>query len=151
MEVVMPYKTREEARNALRRWRAAHPEKNHEAWMREKARYDADPELKAKKLAKQKEWTLANMDRHKACVRKNHYLREHGITMPEFDAIFVAQDCKCGLCGKDKSGGHNWALDHDHKTGYIRGILCFACNAGAGKFKDDPDLLRKAADWFSNP
>jgi len=47
-------------------------------------------------------------------------------------------------------------LDHDHKkqkgdVGFLRGWLCHKCNTGGGKFNDDPELLRKAADWFETP
>jgi hypothetical protein len=38
-------------------------------------------------------------------------------------------------------------VDHDHVTGAVRALLCFDCNAGVGKFRDDPTLLRTAGRY----
>ena len=48
---------------------------------------------------------------------------------------------ECIICGLETSV----VVDHDHKTGYVRGGLCTACNFGLGHFKDSPELLRLAA------
>ena len=48
---------------------------------------------------------------------------------------------ECIICGLEKAV----VIDHDHKTGNVRGGLCSNCNLGLGHFKDDPDLLRFAA------
>lgn len=50
----------------------------------------------------------------------------------------------CGICGSpDKL-----RVDHDHKTGKVRGALCSKHNVGLGQFDDDPELLRKAIEWL---
>lgn len=56
------------------------------------------------------------------------------------------QDGKCYLCGGIDF--RNLAVDHNHKTGKVRRLLCSSCNTGLGKFKDDPDLLTKAAVYL---
>jgi len=51
---------------------------------------------------------------------------------------------KCAICG----GTKRLAIDHDHKTGRIRGRLCINCNSGLGMFKDDVELLRTAVSYL---
>ena len=56
----------------------------------------------------------------------------------------------CGICGCKEPGGRygTWNVDHCHKTGAVRGVLCWECNVGIGKLKDDPNLLRRAIQWL---
>lgn len=58
----------------------------------------------------------------------------------------------CDICGTDKSGysGRNMCIDHDHKTGIVRGILCQKCNVGLGNFQDNPNLLLSAVKYLQN-
>lgn len=72
-----------------------------------------------------------------------------GVTIEEYEAMVLAVGGHCQICGVDVSyNGHRLALDHNHQTGHLRGILCKACNAGIGRLKDDPALLRRAADYI---
>ena len=70
----------------------------------------------------------------------------------EFNRMLIEQEGKCAICGtsvnQDKRH-QRLCIDHDSKTGRIRGILCHLCNRGLGHFKDNPDWLRKAADYLS--
>ena len=73
-----------------------------------------------------------------------------GLTIEELDALYKKQNNKCFICGEPNPTD----LDHDHKTGKIRFLLCKHCNRGLGAFKDNPELLRKAAkaleDFYGN-
>ena len=72
-----------------------------------------------------------------------------GITVEQFEAKLKEQDGKCLICGATQSVlGHKLAVDHNHTTGKIRGILCKSCNIGIGNLKDSPILLRQAADYL---
>lgn len=52
----------------------------------------------------------------------------------------------CGICGRLVK---RMAIDHNHKTGQVRGRLCISCNAGLGGFRDDPELLQRAIQYLS--
>jgi len=57
---------------------------------------------------------------------------------------------ECAICGDVQVvPGPRLSLDHCHRTGKIRGILCRECNLGNANFKDDPELLRAAAAYLS--
>lgn len=56
----------------------------------------------------------------------------------------------CEICNAtlEENGPRKYALDHDHDTGIIRGWLCICCNAGLGSLGENPQLLRRAADYI---
>ena len=70
-----------------------------------------------------------------------------GFTKKQWEKMFDSQGRVCAICGSDdpkhKKG---WHLDHCHNRNVARFILCTHCNRGLGAFKDNPDLMRKAAD-----
>lgn len=55
---------------------------------------------------------------------------------------------KCMLCGLENSNGDALCVDHNHKTGLVRFLLCHPCNTALGLLKDNPYLLQKAADMI---
>ena len=57
--------------------------------------------------------------------------------------MLAAQGGLCAIC-MTAPANH---VDHDHASGAVRALLCFNCNGGLGQFKDDPDVLRAAADY----
>lgn len=76
-----------------------------------------------------------------------------GISLEDYEQMHAAQNGLCAICGQpemEKREGKLKALsvDHDHATGEIRQLLCGLCNKGLGKFRDSPDLLRKAAKYL---
>ena len=81
---------------------------------------------------------------HKEAKRATHYRTTYGITLGEYDKMVEAQDGGCWICGsRGKTRGLN--LDHNHKTGLVRGLLCPQCNRGLRWFRDNPGDLRRAA------
>lgn len=65
----------------------------------------------------------------------------------EYDALLRSQGGTCAICGnKPKPGGRRFAVDHDHKTGAIRGLLCFRCNRILPHYAD-ADWLARAAEY----
>lgn len=83
--------------------------------------------------------------------RETHLLERYGITIEAYDALLESQNFGCKLCGQafaDKKGKRNLCVDHDHKTGRIRGLLCLSCNKMLGYAKDNPTLLLKAIQYL---
>lgn len=85
-------------------------------------------------------------------IQRNARLkRQFGISIKEYNEILTRQDGKCLICGnvpENSNGKRKLAVDHDHKTGNNRGLLCSNCNVGLGNFRDNPDLLRKAVCYL---
>jgi Recombination endonuclease VII len=75
--------------------------------------------------------------------RTYHLTRRYGITAAEADFMLDEQDGVCAIC-QSAPAAH---VDHDHETGAVRALLCFNCNGGLGQFRDDPAVLRAAADY----
>ena len=74
-----------------------------------------------------------------------------GITIEQYEKMIEAVNGKCEICGATCSfNGHRLAIDHDHKTGQIKGILCKACNVGLGNFQENPVLLKRAIEYLNN-
>lgn len=79
---------------------------------------------------------------------RNRALKKHyGITLEQYNEMLSAQNDRCALCGTEKNG-KTFHVDHDHKTGKVRGILCYKCNVGLGSFDDDTKRLRKAINYL---
>ena len=58
----------------------------------------------------------------------------------------------CQICGVELGRGKNqFAIDHCHETGQVRGVLCGLCNKGLGMFRDDPSLLQSAIVYLDKP
>ncbi len=71
-------------------------------------------------------------------------LAGYGIGLGYFDAMVLAQGGRC-VCGEELRSLH---VDHDHKTGRVRGLLCRACNLAAGYLKDCPGRARRLAAYL---
>lgn len=81
-------------------------------------------------------------------VEQDWYLRtEYGLTLVQYNAIRTKQRNRCAICRKSQK--KRLAVDHDHKTGRVRGLLCERCNHGLGHFKDNKALLAKAIKYLS--
>lgn len=114
-----------------------------------KKRYLANPEKvrKSRRL-----WAAAHPDK----IRKYH-LRAYGLTEERYNAILLAQENSCGICGANNPGGRGtWHIDHDHDCcskkasacgKCIRGLLCGNCNLALGLLQDKPEIITKALLW----
>lgn len=75
--------------------------------------------------------------------------KSYGITIQQYNQMLEEQNYKCKICGKHQSENKTkLAVDHCHETGMVRGLLCFNCNTGLGKFLDSPTLLENALKYL---
>ena len=98
-------------------------------------------EAKERQRQHQRNWraNLSDEERRQA-NRKANIRQLYGITVEEYDE-YLSKPCE--ICGVPSDH-----LDHNHATGKIRAALCAACNVALGGFKDNPSLLRAAADYL---
>ena len=122
-----------------RAWRKANPEKVKAS---SRARYKANPERERKRT---RAWAKAKPEK----VRANHLLKNYGITLEQWNALFASQGSVCGNCHATEPGGSGtWHTDHCHETGVVRGILCADCNTGIGKLGDTIEGLLQAVEYL---
>src|ERR1700687_4973398 len=103
-----------------------------------------NPEKYKAQLERRKVSYHANPSKHRAYL----LVREYGITLDQYFAMMAEQDGKCKLCREPfgKSRGKRPALDHDHETHKVRGILHGNCNIALGMLQDSPELCGLAAE-----
>lgn len=116
---------------------------------------EEDKKVKARLRAKEwasnnREWYLKSQrERYKNNPKKYRDGRLKycfGITLEKYNNMLEQQKHKCLICEVDNSTTLH--VDHCHETGAVRGLLCSNCNTSLGGFKDDPALLRKAAEYL---
>jgi len=74
----------------------------------------------------------------------------YGISVTKFYEILDEQNHKCCICEEDLITKKHRHIDHDHKTGKVRGILCHHCNTAIGLFKENVNIMKQAIDYISH-
>lgn len=69
------------------------------------------------------------------------------MSLAEYEGLHEAQSGLCLICGRPSKTDRLLAVDHDHTTGEVRGLLCNECNVGLGMFEDQPEWLERAAQY----
>jgi hypothetical protein len=79
-------------------------------------------------------------------------IQTYGITAEEYWQIYEFQQGRCYICGRGKGARKRLAVDHDHATGMVRGLLDQPCNRNIlGHLRDDPEALQRAIEYLKNP
>lgn len=95
-------------------------------------------------LRKRKE----KQNKDKSILKKYNLKQNYGISIEDYDALFQKQNGACAICYKKEEklsdGRSSLGIDHCHKTGKIRGILCAHCNNILGRCNDDMEILSSA-------
>lgn len=109
------------------------------------------PACKACTLKSQKTYYERNSDMVKDRVRRWN-LQKFGITEDDYMRMLKAQGGRCYICQKKPRSDRRLAVDHDHRTGEFRGLLCGHCNhILLGTFHENVDLFQRAADYLTEP
>ena len=104
--------------------------------------------LKYCKLCKVKfhNWTKIKT---KEQARKNRLKFKYNLTIEQYQELYKQQNGNCAICKRDlMSFKKNPAIDHDHITGKVRGLLCNNCNSGIGLLKDNYKICLDAAMYL---
>lgn len=81
-----------------------------------------------------------------AIARRRYKLkRKFGITIDEYNEMVEAQNGRCAICG---CAVEVLVIDHDHRTGTVRALLCNGCNVGIGYFKENVDIMLAAISYL---
>ena len=90
-------------------------------------------------------------------MRSGHLRRRYGLSNEDYASLLALQGKGCAICGnahpakrvrKGQRNPSSLYVDHDHRTGAVRGLLCFACNAALGYFNDSPKRLKAALSYL---
>lgn len=121
--------------------------------LRDRSYYLANREAK-KRYSRM--WSANNKDKRKKYRERNkkrikslNLKRLYGITIEEYEEMFAKQNGCCGICKRPQSKFKRaLSVDHSHRTGNIRGLLCLSCNRAIGIFRDSPELLKRAVKYL---
>lgn len=126
--------------------------------------YDKNRSPREDRASYHRKWYKKNKARIRKIARV--YARQHpekntssrlktvfGITLDEYNDMLKSQDERCAICGRHYTEAsrdkRRLAVDHDHKTGRIRGLLCTNCNGAIGRFSDSVELMSKAIEYLN--
>lgn len=122
-----------------RNYRKNNPEKSKEYDRRRGAKY------REKSKERRKVYYQENKDK----FRDRRFLKKFGITLDEYNKIFEEQNGCCVICEKHQIEFERaLAVDHNHKTGEVRGLLCTYCNMGIGQLNENIEVLERAIKYL---
>jgi hypothetical protein len=83
-------------------------------------------------------------------LKEKEYIlkKRYNISLEEWNNTVLKQGNKCIICCEPFIKTPH--VDHDHLTGKVRGLLCNVCNRGIGYLKDNPIIVRRAAEYLEN-
>jgi len=120
--------------------------KNHKEWVLKNPEKVKEINLKNKDKRKQ----FYNSPEGRRSSRRSWLKKTYGLSLEDYDKMLKEQNNLCAIC-EEKDTKDKWgclAVDHDHKTGKIRDLLCYKCNAGIGLLNDNKELLIKAIKYL---
>lgn len=142
----MPFRDPEYRRAYMRKYVEANREKLRE-WQRQWQATHADS-LRAYRQKYHAKRLAADLAAVREEQRTAWLQRRYGLTISQFDAMVVAQDGRCAICGDTPADGRSLHIDHDHTSNRVRGLLCGHCNRAIGLFRDNPTVMASAVIYL---
>jgi hypothetical protein len=95
--------------------------------------------------------TCKSCSYNKIDARAKRLKMHYGITLQEYNEMFNRQNGCCAICKTHQSDlTVSLAVDHCHGTKKVRGLLCYNCNSGLGRFKDNISFLQEAINYLES-
>mgnify|MGYP001599052441 CR=1 len=89
-------------------------------------------------------------ERHPDVVKERHRSLRYGLSKDDVIAKLKSQHWQCLVCLKPIDGGRSTHVDHNHKTGRVRGLLCNKCNTGIGMLSENSFILARAIAYLKH-
>lgn len=89
--------------------------------------------------------------RRKRAAWEAYIFKTYGLTGAQYDLLYSRQGGVCYICRRATGASKKLAVDHDHATGYVRGLLCGPCNQILGHLRDDWQALHRASLYVRQP
>ena len=110
---------------------------------------ERDPDgWRKRQRAYQNAYKARHPERVKAYYHKRNVVKKFGLTPEQYSALLSAQGGVCVICGTPPTEKRRLAVDHDHATGKVRGLLCGRCNLTIGALEEDTKLLDRAKAYL---
>lgn len=87
----------------------------------------------------------------RAAAHEKRVQQVYGLMPGEYEQILAFQGGRCYICRRATGKTRKLSVDHDHATGYVRGLLCRPCNTMLGKGRDATDFFQRAIDYLLRP
>lgn len=115
---------------------------------RRKIYLEKNPEVKERRNAKKREHYKTPEFKRKQ--RRHYYMKRYGITPEIYDEMLARQKGVCAICGENKAHKTQKYLhiDHNHKTGKVRELLCIRCNTIIGNCRENVEILKKTIKYI---
>lgn len=81
--------------------------------------------------------------------RASYLKRLYGISLERYDAMFALQEGRCAICHEPPPEGKPLYVDHDHKSGVVRALLCMNCNVVLGHAFESSEILHRCAEYLT--
>ena len=149
----MPYKNKEDQK----KWDRQHYKEHREEYIERAEKWRKDNLKRRNEYSKQwrednpekvKKYSKTYCKKHRERAKIVHLKRNYDLSYENWLKMWENQDGKCAICGTSFDKPSDVCIDHNHKTGEIRGLLCNKCNFAIGLLNDDPELTIKLTEYL---